>query len=275
MLLQRVLTVLAALPLVLAALLLLPNLYWGCLLIAALLVAAWEWGRLARIGPALRLLYCVLLAALCCVILWWQWAGAGRPQFAFSPAGKLLYGAAVVFWLGVAPAWLWLRPRVRNPWLLALVGAVVLVPFWHALVWLQTSPATLLLALSVVWVADTAAYFVGRRFGRHKLAPEVSPGKTWEGVWGAMAAVALYWVVLCAFLPEQRSRPISGLIGVWLMTLLSIVGDLFESWMKRVAGVKDSGTLLPGHGGILDRIDSLTAVMPLVALYFASTLKAA
>ena len=127
----------------------------------------------------------------------------------------------------------------------------------------------------MVWVADTAAYFGGRRFGRHKLAREISPGKTWEGVWAALAAVTIYWVVLWVSLPEQSLRLISGLIGVWLMTLLSIVGDLFESWMKRVAGVKDSGTLLPGHGGVLDRIDSLSAVMPLAALYFASPLRVA
>jgi len=275
MLRERVLTVAVILPLVLAALFLLPNLTWGCVLIAGIVIAAWEWARLAGVGPALRTLYSALLAAGCASILWWQWAAAGRAEFAFSPGGKLLYGAAVAFWLGIAPAWLWFRPRVRDPRLLALVGAIILLPFWHAVVWLQNSPWRLLLALSVVWVADTAAYFVGRRFGRRKLAPEISPGKTWEGVWAAMAAVSLYWLVISLCVPELRSRVVSGLVGVWLMTLLSILGDLFESWMKRVAGVKDSGRLLPGHGGLLDRIDSLSAVMPVAALYFACPLRVA
>jgi len=110
---------------------------------------------------------------------------------------------------------------------------------------------------------------VGRRFGRRKLAPQVSPGKTWAGVWGAAGAVMVYWTVLWMVVPAGRVRLVSGLVLVLLITLLSIVGDLFESWMKRVAGVKDSGDLLPGHGGLLDRVDGLTATMPLAAIYFA------
>jgi phosphatidate cytidylyltransferase len=136
-------------------------------------------------------------------------------------------------------------------------------------VWLQMPPTRLLLALGVVWVADTAAYFVGRRFGRRKLAPQVSPGKTWAGVWGAAGAVVVYWIVVWAVAPAGNVHLASGLVLALLITLLSIVGDLFESWMKRVAGVKDSGELLPGHGGLLDRVDGLTATLPLAALYFA------
>jgi phosphatidate cytidylyltransferase len=127
----------------------------------------------------------------------------------------------------------------------------------------------LLLALGVVWVADTAAYFFGRRFGRTKLAPQISPGKTWAGVWGAAGAVVLYWIVVWAIAPAGSVRLVSGLMLALLMTALSIVGDLFESWMKRVAGVKDSGDLLPGHGGLLDRVDGLTATLPLAAIYLA------
>ena len=268
MLLQRVLTVAVILPLLLAALWFLPNFYWSCLLLAGLVVAAWEWARLAGHTGLVRMLYCVLLAAAGAGIIWWQYATADRSEFLLSPAGKVLYAAAVAFWLGIAPAWLLLRWRVRNPWALSVVGVIVLVPFWHALVWLQNSPLRLLLALSVVWLADTAAYFAGRRFGRHKLAPEISPGKTWEGVWGALAAVGVYWLAVFFWLPDSGVRLLSGLALVLLMTVLSIVGDLFESWLKRIAGVKDSGTLLPGHGGLLDRVDSLTAVMPLAALYF-------
>jgi len=127
----------------------------------------------------------------------------------------------------------------------------------------------LLLAMGVVWVADTAAYFVGRRFGGRKLAPQVSPGKTWAGVYGAVGGALVYGVVVWAVAPPGSVQLIAGLMLVLLMTVLSIVGDLFESWMKRVAGVKDSGELLPGHGGLLDRMDGLTATLPLAAIYFA------
>ena len=125
------------------------------------------------------------------------------------------------------------------------------------------------MAMGIVWVADTAAYFAGRRFGQRKLAPEISPGKTWEGVWGAAAAVVVYWAVASTLLGGRDMHALSGLVWMLLMLVLSVVGDLFESWMKRVAGVKDSGRILPGHGGLLDRVDGLTATLPLAALYFA------
>jgi phosphatidate cytidylyltransferase len=121
----------------------------------------------------------------------------------------------------------------------------------------------------VVWTADVAAYFAGRAFGRHKLAPEISPGKTWEGVIGAALAVSVYWSLVAALVPEFGSHFVSGLVWVLLLTVASIQGDLFESWMKRLAGLKDSGRLLPGHGGLLDRVDALTSTLPFAALYFA------
>ena len=152
---------------------------------------------------------------------------------------------------------------------LAVTGWVALVPCWYGVVVLHRSPALLLALLAVIWIADSAAYFAGRRFGRRKLAPGISPGKTWEGVGGAFAAVLLY----ALFLDRVVLPDVPGLRGgavfllVTLMTALGIVGDLFESWMKRQAGVKDSGTLLPGHGGVLDRIDALTAAAPFAALW--------
>ncbi len=129
--------------------------------------------------------------------------------------------------------------------------------------------------LLVVWIADTAAYFAGRRFGRRKLAPQISPGKTWEGVAGAFAAVLIYgFAVSFALQPAANAHDrIVMLIFILALTVLSIVGDLFESWIKRGAGAKDSGSLLPGHGGILDRIDSLTAALPFAALYFLPALQ--
>jgi phosphatidate cytidylyltransferase len=128
----------------------------------------------------------------------------------------------------------------------------------------------LLVVLGVVWIGDTAAYFAGHRFGRNKLAPQISPGKTWEGVIGAFIAVLAY--ALAASLILQPSANgydrLAVLLFACVLTAFGIVGDLFESWIKRQAGTKDSGQLLPGHGGVLDRIDSLTAALPFAALYF-------
>ena len=150
---------------------------------------------------------------------------------------------------------------------LALAGWMVLVPTWLALTRLQAQPGVLLALLGIVWIADSCAYFVGRAWGRHRLAPTISPAKTWEGVAGAAAGVAVYYALLYVFVPEWRWwHGLSGALLVAGVGLLSVIGDLFESWVKRLAGAKDSGTLLPGHGGILDRIDSMTSSMPFAAL---------
>jgi phosphatidate cytidylyltransferase len=133
---------------------------------------------------------------------------------------------------------------------------------------MQARPAQLLFVLGVVWIADSAAYLTGRRFGHRRLAPTISPGKTWEGLAGAGIAVAVYYA-LAGLGDIARSNVWSGSggwIAVLLVAVMSVEGDLFESWMKRLAGVKDSGNLLPGHGGLLDRIDGLTASLPVAAL---------
>jgi phosphatidate cytidylyltransferase len=157
-----------------------------------------------------------------------------------------------------------------------VAGWLVLWPTWLALVLLREASPWLLLALAaLVWVADICAYFAGKRFGRRKLAPRVSPGKTWEGVIGALVGVVVYGAILVAVAAgrEDSLGPLlargAGVPAVSVMVVLaafSIVGDLFESWMKRGAGLKDSSALLPGHGGLLDRIDALTSTLPLAAL---------
>ena len=164
--------------------------------------------------------------------------------------------------------------RARG-WLAStLVSWVVLLGAWVAIVELQArSPWLVLAAMAVVWIADTAAYFTGRRFGRRKLAPSISPNKSWEGVWGGAAAIGLYALLLMPFAAHAgyagAHDAVAGtafVLFVMLMGALSIVGDLFESLLKRQAGVKDSGVLLPGHGGVLDRIDAMLAAMPLAAV---------
>jgi phosphatidate cytidylyltransferase len=163
--------------------------------------------------------------------------------------------------------------RGVSAWL-ALEGAFVAIVALHA-----RSASLALAAMAIVWIADTAAYFAGRRFGRHKLAPAISPGKTREGAYGAVLAVVAYTLLLLPLASRTGFAHAQDavFIAAWIvfaiaLTALSIVGDLHESLLKRRAGVKDSGSILPGHGGVLDRIDALVAAMPPVALAAAALL---
>jgi phosphatidate cytidylyltransferase len=266
MLKQRLLTVAVVLPLLLAAMFLLPGVWWRLALVAPLLVAAREWSRLARFGRVGEAIFLGVLAIGIAVL--WSTANsvAAGGQNGVATA-RVIYFFSLAFWLLVAPCWLWYKLAVRNRCALTAAGVVVLLPIWLALAQLQRNPVSLLLLFGVVWIADTAAYFFGHVFGKHKLAPAISPGKTWEGVGGALVAVTVYALVL--YLARIMGRDGLFLVAAFLgMTIFSIVGDLFESWLKRGAGVKDSGAILPGHGGMLDRIDGLMAALPLAALIF-------
>jgi phosphatidate cytidylyltransferase len=246
----------------LAALFLLSDLFWASLMLAVIVLGAWEWGRLANFVPAHQRAFTALTLAVGIVLLPDLWSVAA----AEIQPHALFWGvlAAALFWLVVVPAWLLSRHRETRKPLMAIAGALVLIPAWLALVHLRkVSPWLVLGVMMAVWIADSAAYFAGKAFGRHKLAPEISPGKTWEGVAGACVAVSIYGLVLClAF-----NISLWLVVGLWGLTILSIVGDLFESLLKRQAGLKDSGNVLPGHGGVLDRIDGLTSTLPLAAIY--------
>lgn len=264
----RLITAAILLPLFIGALLWLPNAYWAVVLLPLVFIGSLEWARLAGYSRHGGWLFsgAVLLPAIISVLS--AAVAADRLAAFYLPPDGIACGIAVLFWVFLAPAWLKGRWRVTNPLALGLTGWIVLVPTWMALVRLQTQPLQLLALLGIVWVADTAAYLAGRGFGRRKLAPEISPGKTWEGVIGAGIAVAVYYGVL-RFALAPGTVWLAGPAGLLLcgaITIMSIEGDLFESWIKRRAGVKDSGSLLPGHGGVLDRIDGLTASMPLAAL---------
>jgi phosphatidate cytidylyltransferase len=161
----------------------------------------------------------------------------------------------------VAPAWLARGMAAEGRTELAAAGFVVILP--AALAMTAIEPPRLLAVLVLVWVADSAAYFVGRAWGRRRLAPAVSPAKTWEGAAGGVCAALVYAIICRRFFDDAGWAPYLAAAAV--LAVLSIVGDLFESAAKRRAGVKDSGALLPGHGGILDRIDSATAVLPVAA----------
>lgn len=225
-------------------------------LIAAL--AAWEWSRLSSLSSLGRMLFPLWVLVWCGLCLW------------YPTLQRLLCLLAAGFWLLLVPAWLVRRWPLPNSLFACLIGTILLVPAWIGMVQLQgIGPWALLAALALVWVADIAAYFVGRAIGRHKLAPAISPGKTWEGVAGAAAGGLLYVFLLMHYanLPLPAS-PLSIALGTLLLVAVSIMGDLFESMIKRQAGMKDSSNLLPGHGGVLDRIDSLTSTLPmLVVLY--------
>lgn len=271
MLRTRVLTALALLATLLPALFLLPALGWAWLVAALSAVAGWEWGGFMRLGKNGRILLGTALSLICAAGILMHPAVMGGEGWSIDTAwqfGRWFYWPAVVFWLGVLPFWLWRRWPLPGPLVGLLTGLVVLLPALLALVQLrQLGPLTLLCTMAIVWAADVAAYFAGRTFGKRKLAPSISPGKTWAGAWGAIVGVLIYGFFASAQLPQalQTSVPFFALTLVGL-TVLSIVGDLFESLLKRQASIKDSSNILPGHGGILDRIDSQTSTLPIVAM---------
>ncbi len=258
MLKQRVLAALALAAFFLAALFYFPLLWWEILMAAVALGAAWEWARLSGFGSVGRIIY-VLLVGI------GIWVLAREEQ---AHLDTLLSIAALCFWLLVVPLWLLRHAQIKQPFLLAVVGLLLLLTTWWAFVNLREFGATLILFfMGLVWIADIAADFAGRRWGKHKLAPRISPGKTWEGVIGAVVAGLAYIGLWHLLVPEALARVaaislLAQMIAGSLLVILSVVGDLFESHIKRCAGFKDSSHLIPGHGGILDRIDSQTSVLP-------------
>lgn len=239
------------------------------ILVGAIVAAgAREWAALSGLNRWPSLTYAAAATALYAAAAWWSWplSAAAMPLLAILLAALAFWAVAVPLWLarGVSPA----GRRMLLP-----VGLLVLLP--GALAMVALNPGHLLAVLGLIWISDTAAYFAGRAFGRRKLAPAVSPGKTWEGVAGATLASLAYAIILALSMPGAGAQ-VNGRLwvpyvaGTLLLCACGILGDLFESAVKRQAGVKDSGTLLPGHGGVLDRIDSATAALPVGALLIAS-----
>ncbi|QDQ25233.1 phosphatidate cytidylyltransferase [Chitinimonas arctica] len=261
MLKTRILTALALLPLVLASLFLAPPLGWGVFALLALSLGAWEWARFARFDRGEMICFVVGFLAL-------------GTAWLFIPLARSwalpLDVLALLFWLLLVPLWLRHKWTLKHKGLSALVGWLVLLAALAGVTRIRELPqgAILLLAmLAIAWVADVAAYFAGRAFGKRKLAPSISPGKSWEGVYGGLLAVALYVLALQYF-----GVPVFAQLSWWLLlplawalTAVSVMGDLFESLLKRQVGFKDSSNLLPGHGGVLDRVDSLLALVPVAS----------
>jgi len=254
----RIITAAVLIGLLLAILLWLPPFATKIAVTALVLAGAWEWSAFLKLQRRSgRILYVAAVAA--CLAMMWQLTLA-------QPLCLLLLVVAVAWWV-IALLWVIFAPRHAAGWSAGLAGFLALTPAWVAMVRLRVDVPRgeqwLLFALCLVWAADIGAYFAGRSFGRMKLAPQVSPGKTWEGVFGglALASLVALWGGWWFDEPALRFVPLClGVVG------FSIVGDLTESLMKRFAGVKDSGTLFPGHGGVMDRIDSLTSAMPALLL---------
>lgn len=272
MLLARITTSLVLIAGLLAGLFYLPDHYWALLTLLIIGLALAEWGGFMRLSRPGQLGYATVSMLIFGGLILTELPGLEQLQSYLVFYGIL---TAAFFWLLVVPSWLVTRAQIRNKLVLGLVGWIVLIPTWLALtllksasflalVSLQQAAIWLLLVVMVtVWIADSAAYFSGKRFGKHKLAPQISPGKTWEGVLGAWIVVGLYGAALCYFLDVSYWL----VVALWGITVLSIIGDLFESLMKRHSDIKDSGALLPGHGGVMDRIDGLTSSLPLVTFF--------
>jgi len=255
---QRVISAAFIAVLLLCVVLLLPAFWSAVTLSAVLLAAAWEWGGFLGSRRALsRALFVLVVIAMCG--LWWQISGT-------AAALRLVLWLALLFW-SLALLWVFFVPQRVNAVWVGLAGVFALSLAWIALVRMRMDlphgDRAVLYALLIVWLADSGAYFAGRAWGTSKLAPAVSPGKTWAGLWGGLAACAILAMAAAWLfgLPLSSLLPVTVAIGVF-----SVVGDLLESLCKRFAGLKDSGSLIPGHGGVLDRFDSFLAAVPLLLL---------
>ncbi|MEH6469345.1 MAG: phosphatidate cytidylyltransferase [Porticoccus sp.] len=273
MLKQRVITAIVIAVVFLLALFSLSPYSFSLAVAVVVIYAAWEWSDLSGIsGHPLRLAYTAVLAVLLAVVAYiLGLTTEGSIQLA--PGRSLLM--TMVPWWAIALLWVQGYPSSAilwgSCWVRGIMGFLVLVPTWSALVILIHSAQgqwMILLVVMIVALADIGAYFSGRHFGKHKLAPSVSPNKTWEGLLGGVVANVVVVLLLGAILKlDSRTW---GLLAVMIMitALASVLGDLLESMVKRHRGIKDSGNILPGHGGVLDRVDSLTAALPVFTLIY-------
>lgn len=261
MLKQRIITALILAPLALCGFFLLEGGSFALFIGAVVVLGGWEWARLSGFETqSSRILYAVVVAALLFLL------------YLLPDLAPWLLVAALIWWL--MATWLVLTfPESSAHWASAIcklvIGLLILLPAWQGLVLIKQMPLGNWLILSVmilVWGADIGAYFSGKAFGRRKLAPKVSPGKSWEGLYGGLAACLLITAVVGVYRGWSLGELIFALVSAAIVVLISVVGDLTESMFKRKSGVKDSSNLLPGHGGVLDRIDSLTAAIPVFAL---------
>lgn len=270
MLKQRVITAVILLAVLMASMFTLPPVGLAMVFTVAVLIASWEWAQLAGLTSLLpRLLYAAGCAALMGLVIWYCQLFSADIQL---DRLQDILGLGCLWW---AIALLWVKgyPGSASVWgsvfMRVLMGYLVLIPAWLGLLFLrdhQLGVALLLIMLALVACADIGAYFTGRAWGKAKLAVHVSPGKSWVGFWGGLTTSCLFAVVVWWFWGAQYLS-LMAVVAIAVATgLASVLGDLLESMVKRHQGVKDSGTILPGHGGVMDRIDSITAASPVFAL---------
>lgn len=270
---QRIITAVCLIAVILAALFL-PLGLFPFLIILLLGTSAWEWSRLAGIvNRSSRIAYVAALVSLMLALFWFQDDITG---FAFRLSSLMFW-----FWILVIPLLLRFpdtRPLFQNRIFSSILGAIILLSTSSGLLWLESQEhgAWLVLCLfAIVANADSGAYFAGRKWGSHKLAPEISPGKSLEGVYGGMVVNFLFSMLLVFGLNLDPQASFFIVLLVLLTSLFSVEGDLLESAIKRSQGVKDSGSILPGHGGVLDRIDGICAATPCfifcVLFFFSDT----
>ncbi|QFT54175.1 phosphatidate cytidylyltransferase [Microbulbifer sp. THAF38] len=270
MLKERIITALVLLVLFAGVLFLLPIQWYSLIFVAVILLGGWEWANLSNLNRALRF---VFLAALGGTLVF-------TAEYVFSmdfsspdiDRARQILAIACGWW---ALAFLWVQSYPAsamlwgNRWVRGLIGLVVLVPSWLSLVILRGldhGAWLVLYVVAIVVAADVGAYFVGRKFGKRKLAREVSPGKSWEGFFGGLGACLILALVTSYLFDLPLKNTVLFSFGVLVTALASVIGDLLESMFKRHRGIKDSSHILPGHGGVMDRLDSLTAALPVFTM---------
>ena len=285
MLKQRIITALILAPAAIAAIFYLPLMYFAALLVVIIGIGAWEWGPLMGFDTTARRIGFVITNIMLIAGIW----AVISPDKLWINAEELHSYALILLWLAVAwwvfSAFLMFSyPKASGFWsnhrsVRGMFGWLTLVPTWLAFMVIRTNDyqvdtyhgAQLLMFLFLmVWSADVGAYFVGKALGKNKLMPNVSPGKTFEGFLGGVVFACVLVTITAFQLAWDKDQIITALLVTILITTVSVLGDLNESMFKRQAGVKDSGSILPGHGGILDRIDSLTATAPIYALCYVT-----
>ncbi len=261
MLKYRVVTAFILLVIIITIVWLLKSPVFAAIIAIFFVIGGWEWARLVglnsvfwRFGYTFLVTLLIFIAYFCPPVPWfysafilWLWAAAAI--LSYECGGDLL--------------------GFQRPWIKALCGLVMLVACWKGVVLLQAaSPWWLVIGLGLCWLMDTGAYFAGRHWGAHALAPRISPNKTWEGFWGGLLLAVAVLAVGSFFLSVTPRQRVLFIILIIICAIFAVIGDLFVSFLKRQAGFKDSGRLLPGHGGLLDRVDSTISVAPIFALGF-------
>jgi phosphatidate cytidylyltransferase len=267
---QRIVTAVILAALLLSALFYMP--FGGFVLVlgAFFLVGAWEWGNFAKLNFIWRSINVLTHAVLMLCV--WHWLQLGRALHVFAAERlQIILLFSALFWL-IAILLIITYPKTARLWshfaMQLSMGVVVLIPAWLSLVYLTTLASgswLVIMVAMVVTCADSGAYFTGHLFGKNKLAPAVSPGKSWEGFFGGVAANVIFALIVM-FVWGRGWQDTSLLLIIVVTSVISVFGDLFESMLKRQRGIKDSGIILPGHGGVLDRIDSITAAAPIFTL---------